>query len=73
MIGTTPVQYLIGYRLQRAAEELKRSDSSSIAEVAYACGFSDASYFNRCFRKAYDMTPTEYIVLFGRQGSDNFS
>lgn len=67
VIGTTPVQYLISYRLQRAAEELKRSGSSSIAEVAYACGFSDASYFNRCFRKAYDMTPTAYIALFGRQ------
>lgn len=67
VIGTTPVQYLIGYRLQRAAEELKRSGSSSIAEVAYACGFSDASYFNRCFRKMYAMTPTGYIALFGRQ------
>ncbi len=66
VIGTTPVQYLIGYRLQRAVEELKHASGRSIAEIAYACGFSDASYFNRCFRKTYAMTPTAYMELFGR-------
>ena len=65
VLGTTPVQYLIGYRLQRAAEELKRPRGGTIAEIAYSCGFSDASYFNRCFRKAYAMTPTEYILRHG--------
>ena len=65
MLGTTPVQYLIGYRLQRAAEELKRPKGGTIAEIAYSCGFSDASYFNRCFRKACGMTPTEYLARHG--------
>lgn len=66
-LGTTPVQYLIGYRLQRAAEELKHLNGDAIAEVAYSCGFSDAGYFNRCFRKAYAMTPTEYVSRHGGQ------
>ena len=64
VLETTPVQYLISYRLQRAAEELKRSSGSTIAEIAYSCGFSDASYFNRCFRKVYSMTPTEYLSRY---------
>ena len=67
VLGTTPVQYLIGYRLQRASEELTRSGGKTIADIAYSCGFSDASYFNRCFRKTYSMTPTEYISRHGSE------
>ena len=61
-LGTTPVQYLIRHRLQTAADELQRSGGKTIAEIAYACGFSDASYFDRCFRRVYAMTPSEYIA-----------
>ena len=66
VLGTTPVQYLIRHRLQKAAEELQRESGKTIAEIAYACGFSDASYFNRCFRKAYAMTPSEYMAWVDR-------
>lgn len=59
-LDTTPVRYLIDYRLQEAMEELKRKDGRTISEIAYACGFSDASYFNRCFKKAFSMPPTQY-------------
>lgn len=61
LLNTTPVQYLIEYRLQRAVEQLRRSDGRTIAEIAYACGFTDASYFDRCFRRVYSVTPTEYL------------
>ena len=60
-LDTTPMAYLRELRLQKAQEELKAADGRTIAEIAYACGFSDASYFNRCFRKALGMTPTEYV------------
>lgn len=59
-LGTTPVQYLIACRLRKAADELKRASGKGIAEIAYSCGFSDASYFDRCFRRAYAITPTAY-------------
>ena len=39
---------------------LERGEGKTIAEVAYACGFSDASYFNRCFRKEYGKTPSAF-------------
>ena len=31
-----------------------------ISEISELCGFKDASYFTRCFKKRYGMTPTEY-------------
>ncbi len=64
VLHTTPVQYLIRYRLQMAAEALSQQTvrSGSISDIAYACGFSDAVYFNRCFRKEYHCTPTEFMT-----------
>ena len=61
IVGTTPVNYLLDYRLQKATEELQHQGKRTISEIAYLCGFTDASYFNRCFRKKYGITPTEYI------------
>ena len=61
VLNTTPIAFLVEYRLQRALEELKHTEGKTISEIAYSCGFSDASYFNRCFRKEFGITPTEYI------------
>ena len=63
VLGTTPIKYLTSFRVQKAAEELNRTNGRTISEIAHACGFSDASYFNRCFRKEYGITPTEYMML----------
>jgi AraC-like DNA-binding protein len=60
VLGTTPIKYLLTFRLQRAAEALKCANGRTVSEIAHSCGFSDASYFNRCFRKEYGITPTEY-------------
>lgn len=61
IVGTTPVNYLTDYRLQKSTEELRYQGKRTISEIAYLCGFTDASYFNRCFRKKYGVTPTEYV------------
>ena len=60
LLGTTPVHYLLEYRLQKAVKELRLRGSRTIAEIAYSCGFSDASYFDRCFQKKYGMAPSQY-------------
>ncbi len=60
VLNTTPIAFVVKYRVRRAAEELRRADGRTISEIAYSCGFSDASYFNRCFRKEYGVTPSEY-------------
>jgi AraC-like DNA-binding protein len=37
---------------------LAQSDQRRISEIAFACGFNDLSYFNRCFRRCFVLTPT---------------
>ena len=59
-LGTTPVNYLVKYRLKKAAEMLSENDKP-ISEISYDCGFNEPGYFNKCFRKEYGVTPTDYI------------
>ena len=58
-IGTTPMQYVINFRLQRAAE-LLISTSMKIVDIALECGFGETSYFTKKFKVAFDITPTIY-------------
>lgn len=59
--GMTYSEYVLGQRLVRAHRMLTdpRRAAQTIGTVAFECGFSDLSYFNRTFRRAYGMTPTE--------------
>jgi DNA-binding response OmpR family regulator len=47
-------------RMKRAAQLLKQR-SGNISEVMYLVGFDNLSYFSKCFREVYNMTPREYI------------
>ena len=51
--------YLVMLRMEQARVLLKQSENS-INEVAYACGFHDALYFRRVFKKWFGVTPSEY-------------
>lgn len=55
----TPFEYLTNYRLIQARELLTHS-SLSITEISGRCGFSDAAYMGKQFRKACGMSPKEY-------------
>ncbi len=46
-------------RLQEAAKLILKTDLHA-SEISYKVGFSSPSYFNRCFRKYYGITPGEY-------------
>lgn len=58
-LQTTPVQYLIDYRLSAAQHRLLAS-SDSVTRIAADCGFHATGYFCRMFRKKYGMTPVEF-------------
>ncbi len=60
MIGDTPVQYLLKYRLMQSADMLRSRPAVSIAEISAACGFDDPSYFSKQFRRFYQCTPRAY-------------
>jgi AraC-like DNA-binding protein len=59
--GTTFSEFLTGQRLARARRLLCEPSSSptAISNIAYDVGFGDLSYFNRCFRRQYGVTPRE--------------
>ncbi|SKB04183.1 AraC-type DNA-binding protein [Prosthecobacter debontii] len=58
LTGRTFIETLIQIRLA-SAQALLRESTDTIAAVAYACGFEDLSNFNRQFRRAYGITPSE--------------
>jgi transcriptional regulator GlxA family with amidase domain len=58
----TPIQYLQEIRIDHAKELLKQSNLS-IAEVSYAVGYQDTSYFSSLFKKHASVTPAEYQNL----------
>lgn len=58
-IGTSPIQYLKQFRIQKAAN-LLASESMKVADISGLCGFQDTSYFTKSFREMMGCTPTEY-------------
>ena len=58
VIGTSPIAYLLHLRLTQAGEYLSRG--TSIAETAQLCGFHDANYFGKQFKKLYGVSPRAY-------------
>jgi AraC-like DNA-binding protein len=60
--GLPPHSWMIQIRLQKAKTLLKTD--LNIADVAQQCGFSDQSHFNRHFKKAMGVTPTQYLSCF---------
>ncbi len=60
--GQTPLQYLQEVRLQQAKALLKQSNLS-IAEIAFAVGYQDTSYFSSLFKRVNAITPNEYRHL----------
>ena len=58
--GFAPVDLIKEFRLSHAVE-LLQTTNLSITEVAFRSGFADASYFGKCFRKRYGLSPREYL------------
>lgn len=59
LFRTSPMQYVIQFRVQQACRDLERT-GRTIAEIALANGFYDQSCFVRQFRARLGMTPTAY-------------
>ena len=58
-MGVTPQELLSEARIKHACKLLRTSEKT-VAEVAYACGFSDPKYFSKCFKQSTGKTPSEY-------------
>jgi len=60
--GSSFTERVTELRLQKARNMLldPRHNRSRISDIAYACGFNEASYFNRCFRRRFGASPRHY-------------
>jgi DNA-binding response OmpR family regulator len=59
LTGLSTTAFIRDQRLRLAIQRLKKS-GESISEIAYSVGFSSPSYFIKCFKETYEMTPSEF-------------
>jgi signal transduction histidine kinase/DNA-binding response OmpR family regulator len=59
LTGETPTDFIRSCRLKQGAE-LLRQNAGTVLEVAFAVGFSNSSYFAKCFREKFHQLPSEY-------------
>jgi len=56
LINETPSEVIRRLRLE-AAQKLLQAGTGTVADVAYAVGFSSVSHFSRSFQEKYGKTP----------------
>ena len=60
MADITPNEMIQVIRLKRAAQ-LLRMNKYTVSEVGYMVGFSNPSYFSKCFLKQFGIRPLDYM------------
>lgn len=62
-VGVSPLEYMTTLRMKSAETLLSGmwTNEYSIMEVAQMCGYDDALYFSRVFKKYYGAAPTNYV------------
>lgn len=68
LTGLSPVEFIRAFKLQKACELLSNSNYS-IKEIGYRLGFNNLSYFVKCFREQFEVTPS----AFRQKGMPNAS
>ena len=58
-IGKTPQEFLLSFRMAKAAELLKLT-SLSIGDIGNAVGYQNAPHFSRAFKNIYGIPPREW-------------
>lgn len=58
--GLSTTDFIRAIRMKHAALLIK-SKAGQISEIAFKVGFSDVSYFSKCFKKQFGTTPTEFL------------
>lgn len=55
-------EFMRSYRLKKAVILLKQGQS--ISEAAFNVGFETPSYFSKCFKAQFSLSPSEYILSY---------
>jgi len=60
LTGDSPVDFIKSIRMKKAAMLLNQK-KFTVAEVMYMVGFSNHSYFSKCFQAYFNKTPRQYL------------
>lgn len=59
--NTTIGEYILKTRMD-AAKKLLDNSVHNVTEVSLLVGFNDISYFSKCFKKYYGISPKRYLI-----------
>ena len=59
LVGESPSDLIKRIRLNKAAKLIEQK-TGNISEIAYEVGFSNPSYFAKCFQKQFGFGPSQY-------------
>jgi two-component system response regulator YesN len=62
-VGMTVSDYITSARMQKAKELLASGRDIAISRVSEVVGYSDVSYFSKCFKKYTGVSPSEYANM----------
>lgn len=60
LTNQSPMQHVNTLRLERACTLLLGHPEMSIIDIALDCGFATSQYFASCFKRKYQVTPSDY-------------
>jgi two-component system response regulator YesN len=67
-VGVGIVEYLHTVRIQHACTMLKQG-FTSVSDVALRCGYPDAQYFSKVFKRRMNLAPRDYMALIKTDGT----
>lgn len=59
IVGVSPIEYLLNWRMVKASELLKNSDKL-ISEVAYSVGYESETAFSTAFSRVVGLSPSKF-------------
>ena len=62
--GSSPIDFLIRLRIEKAAEMMRKKPSSRVLDICYNAGFENSGYFGNKFRKIMGVTPKKYLKQY---------
>ncbi len=61
LLGLSPNAYFNKYKLEKSLDKLN-TGINTVSETGFLCGFSSSSYYSKCFRRRYGISPKEYMT-----------
>lgn len=62
LVNLTPSEFLRNMRMKRA-KKLLLSGFGNISEVAFEVGFNSLSYFAKCYKQQFGITPSQELII----------